>query len=373
MSTEAALIVGGGIAGMAAAIRLRQQGLSVELVDIDPEWRVYGAGITVTGATLRAFKQLGVFEEIEKVGAFQAGQRMFKFDGTPLSRMEVPPIEEGLPASGGIMRPALHGILSKRVLASGTKVRLGVSIKSIEQDASGVDVIFTDGSSGRYAFVVGADGIYSGVRALLFPNAVQPEYTGQCSWRIVADRPAGMTEGAYYLGHRNLVGMTACSADQMYVFILNPDPDKTWIEPADQPAKVRELLADFGGDIAKVRENVTSESSIVYRPLESALQPAPWHQGRVVLIGDASHSTTPHLASGAGMAVEDALVLVDELKQHGGNVERAFEAFTTRRFARCQMVVETSVAIGKHQLAQGPAEETGVMTGKAMHALAANI
>ena len=91
---------------------------------------------------------------------------------------------------------------------------------------------------------------------------------------------------------------------------------------------MRELLADFGGNLATIRDAVTAETSVVYRPLESALQPPPWHKGRVLLIGDAAHATTPHLASGAGIAVEDALVLREELAACDGDIEAGFAAFT---------------------------------------------
>jgi 2-polyprenyl-6-methoxyphenol hydroxylase-like FAD-dependent oxidoreductase len=263
--------------------------------------------------------------------------------------------------------------MSEEVRRLGAAVRLGVTVDEFAQDGAGVDVTFSDGGHARYDLVVGADGIYSRVRGLLFPQAAAPRYTGQCSWRILADRPPGFEKGEFYVGHDHMVGITACSADKVYVFILNTDPGRTRIEPEDQPVKVRELLADFGGNIAAIRERVGQDSSVVYRPLESALQPRPWHLGRVVLIGDAVHATTPHLASGAGIAVEDALVLVEELERHGSNVAAAIETFTERRYERCRFVVETGVAIGEVQQQPGGTAKAGPLTGAALHRLAEEI
>ena len=127
--------------------------------------------------------------------------------------------------------------------------------------------------------------------------------------------------------------------------MLNIDPDKTWIEPEDFPEIVRTLLADFGGNLAKIRDAVTAQTPVVYRPLESALQPPPWHKGRVLLIGDAAHSATPHLGQGAAMAIEDAVVLADELAH--ADVDTALKAFMARRFERAKLVGLSSIQLGE--------------------------
>lgn len=367
------LIVGGGIGGMATAIHFAEAGIEVDLIDLDPEWRVYGAGITITGPTLRAYKRLGLLDQIKSVGAVTNGTKLLHFSGALIHEMDEPIIEDGLPATGGILRPDLHRIMSARVREMGVSVRLGLTVDAFESDASGVDVSFSDGSQGRYDLVVGADGIFSKVRDMLFPDAIKPRFTGQSSWRILCDRPAGFDRGEIFLGHRHLAGLTACSPDKCYVFMLNIDPDRTWIEPEDFPETVRELLADFGGNLAPIREAVSSDTPVVYRPLESALQPPPWHKGRVLLIGDAAHATTPHLASGAGIAVEDALVLREELATCDGDIEAGFTAFTNRRFERCKLVVDSSVAIGEAQIGHAPADQIGMMMGKALHSLFAEI
>jgi 2-polyprenyl-6-methoxyphenol hydroxylase-like FAD-dependent oxidoreductase len=115
------------------------------------------------------------------------------------------------------------------------------------------------------------------------------------------------------------------------------------------------MMAPFGGVLGEMRERLTSLSIINCRPLESILVPPPWHRGRLVLIGDAVHATTPHLASGAGIAVEDALVL-SELLSVQPSVPAALEQFTARRFPRCRTVVENSVSIGAMQLSDASPE-----------------
>lgn len=363
------LVVGGGIGGMACAIRLRQEGIEVDLVDLDPEWRVYGAGITITGPTLRAYRALGLLDQIKAEGAVTNGTHLRHFSGAMIAELDEPSIEEGLPATGGILRPVLHRIMSDAVRQSGASVRLGLSVAALRPRPGGVDVDFTDGTAGAYDLVIGADGINSKVRALTFPDHVRPRYTGQSSWRVLADRPAGFDKGEFYLGHANMAGITACSPDKVYAFVLNSDTEKKRVDPPEQLDILRGLMADFGGNLGTIREGLGADSAIVYRPLEAAIQPKPWHVGRVVLVGDAAHATTPHLASGAGIAVEDALVLVEELAAHAPAIEAGLAAFTERRFERCKFVVETSVAIGDAQIA-GDSAQAGKMTGQALHALA---
>ena len=367
------LVIGGGIAGMATAIAMSGRGFAVDIVEADPDWKVYGAGLTITGPTLRAFRDLGLLPAIEREGFLVTGQRMFLFNGTLLADQEPPPIAPGLPTAGGIMRPKLHQIMSAEVLARGVNVRLGTTMSDFRQDASAVSVTLSDGTTADYGLVVVADGIYSKTRKMLFKEPAVPTYTGQMSWRVVAPRPSEMTRSEFFFGHANIAGIIPCSQSEVYAFILHPEVTPSRVADADKPAFLRSLLADFGGAMADIREGINAQSAIVQRPFEYALQTEPWHLGRFVLIGDAAHATTPHLASGAGIAVEDGLVLAQELEQEGRSLPLALAAFTKRRFERCKFVVESSVEIGRRQLEGAPPEEIGMRMGKAMHVLAGEI
>lgn len=352
-----ALVVGGGIGGMCTAIELRKRGVDVDLVEIDPQWRVYGAGITISGPTLRAFKSVGVLDAIMAQGWCADGLDLFLANGKQIDTIQSPRIAgEEVPGAGGIMRPVLARILADATRASGTNVRLGVTFTRIEDDGKQVTVSFTDGTSDRYDIVVGADGCNSKVRELLFPDAPKPRYTGQACWRAVVPRPAEVQRAALYMGQRTKAGINPVSRDEMYLFFLDKRDNADYIEPEQWPGVLREVLAEFSGLIGNIRDSITPQSRIVYRPLFALLLQRPWHSGRVILIGDAAHSTTPHLASGAGMAVEDALVLVEELER-GSDVQQVFTRFTDRRFERCRIVVENSVRLGDIERAGGSPEE----------------
>jgi 2-polyprenyl-6-methoxyphenol hydroxylase-like FAD-dependent oxidoreductase len=364
-----ALIIGGGVGGMSAALALARRGVEIELADADPQWRAYGAGISVTGLSLRAFDDLGILDEVRERGFVGAGIRLRSVTGDVI--METPPIPADAPPvarSGGIMRPALHEIMSRRVREAGVTVTLGAEITSFEQDEAGVTVQFPGGRTQRFDLMVAADGIFSKARQVLFPEAPQPAFTGQGCWRIVTDRPAEVDRAEMFLGGPVKLGFNPVSHDKMYAFILEHVPDNPWFTPGEQLAHVGELLAPFGGYVPQVRANLSEQSLVNYRPLEWVLLPAPWHRERVVLIGDAVHATTPHMASGAGMAVEDGLVLAEELAAHD-DVEQALAAFTARRFERARMVVENSVRIGEIEMSGGDQRDANAMLGGTMHKL----
>lgn len=367
---RSALVVGGGVGGMTAAIALKRVGVDVTMIDADPHWRVYGAGISVTGISLRAFDDLGILDQIRVRGHVGAGMRGKTVDGQTVMEPPLPDNPQPIQQGGGIMRPVLHDILSSTVRAEDVTVRLGVKVATLAQDPSGVDVTFDDGSSGRYDLVVGADGIYSQIRGMIFPDAARPKFTGQGCWRVVARRPAEVDRTEMYFGGPVKLGINPVSADEMYMFILEHVPDNPFFPEDEWVPHVRALMAPFGGAVPAVRESITNPSQINYRPLEWLLLPKPWYNGRVVLIGDAAHATTPHMASGAGIAAEDGLVLAREL-QARDDVSSALHAFMERRFERARLVVENSVMIGDMEMAGDMSNKGPMMLGATMGQLQA--
>jgi 2-polyprenyl-6-methoxyphenol hydroxylase-like FAD-dependent oxidoreductase len=355
---ESGLVVGGGIAGMSAAIEMRKLGIAVDLVDLDPNWRVYGAGITITSPTLRAFGELGVLEEVMSQGFSGNGIRICDMNGLAVDDVADP---RGLPGSGGIMRPVLHKILADRTTQSGVAVRLGVTVDHLEQDDNGVRVAFSNGDVGRYDLVIGADGLYSKVRRLILPDAPAPEYAGQMVWRLFAPRPAAIDRRHFFLGGHVKLGLSPVSQDSLYMFLLETSPRRGILPDAELPGVLATLLEGYGGVVGELRSSLSASSRIVVRPLEAFLLPPPWHRGHTLLIGDAAHPTTPQLASGAGMAVEDAVVLGQELRRGGGAPE-VLSRFMKRRAERCRLVVESSLEIGRlERTGAPPAAQTKVV------------
>jgi 2-polyprenyl-6-methoxyphenol hydroxylase-like FAD-dependent oxidoreductase len=364
------LIAGGGIAGMSLAIGLQRAGLAAEIVEIDPAWRVYGAGITITGPTLRALDQLGLLERVMAEGCCSDATRICDPEGRVIlaARVSGRPLGERIPNSGGILRPVLHRVLSEATSAAGAKVRLGVGVSEVSEAGGQAAVVFSDGTSGRYDLVVGADGIYSRMREIAFPEAPKPVFTGQGCWRAVVPRPAAIDRPEVYVGGPVKAGVTPVSRDEMYLFLLQHVPHNPRLPEPQWPELLVEQLRGFGGPLGAIRDRLDGSGHITYRPLETLLLPPPWHRGRVLLIGDAAHATTPHLASGAGLAVEDALVLC-ELLTAGTSLDETLRRFMRRRFERCRMVVENSARLGEMEMQRASAHEQAELSRQSMLAL----
>jgi len=365
------LVIGGGFSGMAAAIELRKQGIEVDLVEIDPGWRSYGAGISLGGATLRAFQRLGILDAFLEQGAASDGVEICIPTGQKVAELPTPRLAgPDVPGNGGIMRPTLARILAEATRAAGTNVRLGCTFTSIEQDGQDVDVAFSDGSRGRYDLVVGADGLYSKLRETLFPDAPRPRYSGQGVWRAVLPRTEDVKRTTMWLGPKVKTGLNPVSREQMYLFVTEDRPDNEFVEPSSFLDRLKDLLARFPAPLMQqVRAQLNENSQVIYRPLDSLLVPAPWYRGRVVLIGDTVHATTPHMASGACIGIEDAIVLAEELG-NADSVEAALSAFQGRRWERCRMVVENSGRLGEIEIAGGDKEEHARIMRETLMALA---
>jgi 2-polyprenyl-6-methoxyphenol hydroxylase-like FAD-dependent oxidoreductase len=368
---ERVLIVGGGIAGMALAIVLQRAGITAEIAEIDADWRVYGAGITITGPSLRALDRLGLLDAVVNGGYCYDATRICDAAGNVIlaSRVSGRPMGAHIPNGGGILRPLLHRILATATRASGATVRLGISVAAVEQAGEAMSVAFTDGAHGDYDLVVGADGIHSRLRGMLFADAPKPEFTGQGCWRAVVPRPADIDCGHVYVGGPVKAGITPVSEHEMYLFLLQHVPDNPRMPEEHWPELLAGQLRGFDGALGAVRDSLTASSQINYRPLEKLLLPPPWHRGRAILIGDAAHATTPHLASGAGLAVEDALVLGECLASEAAP-EDALRRFTARRYERCRMVVQNSVRLGELEMRRAPAPEQAELQRASMRALA---
>ena len=366
------LVVGGGIGGLSTTIALRRAGFDVDVVEKNPAWDVYGVGIIQPGNALRALDMIGLAKDAVSQGHPMVGDTTWTADGeTLVAAHDWPPLVDGLPPGNGITRPRLHQILQTHTLDSGADVRTGVTFTRIANPDDAVEVEFTDGDKRTYDLIVGADGLNSNVRETVFGPDIQPKYTGQVCWRYNLPRIEGLDKIWVYLGATGTAGFVPLAEDLMYMLTIEKPPDGAPIKlPREGIAAVyRERLAQFGGMVGEQRELVVDDDAVVYRPVENVLMPPPWHRGRVLLIGDAAHGTSPHCGQGAAQAIEDGIVLAQELGTRDTLAE-ALESFMKRRYERCKFVVEGSEAIGRweqdHSLPIDPSQMRMDVTMAAM-------
>ncbi|CAM3596066.1 putative oxidoreductase YetM [Pseudomonas reidholzensis] len=349
------LIVGGGIGGLCAAIALRRQGVAVDLVEIKTEWTVYGVGIIQQSNVVREMAKLGVLDRyLDAAYAFE-DVGIYDVQGNPLARIPGQRLAgPEYPANVGISRLALHQVLSDTAVELGTQVRLGLSVAAYVDDSHGLEVTFTDNTQQRYDLMIGADGVYSKIRGMLFADTYTPRFTGQAVWRYNFARHPSIDHLATFTGAAGNAGLVPLADNLMYLFSTSHEPDNPWYATEQLAVTMRERLANMGGLVGELREQIIDDSQVVYKPMEVVFVDEPWFKGRVLLIGDAAHATTPHLGQGAGMAIEDALVLGEELFGDGSLPER-LQRFMTRRFERCKYISENSILAGEREMARDPA------------------
>jgi 2-polyprenyl-6-methoxyphenol hydroxylase-like FAD-dependent oxidoreductase len=346
------LVVGGGIGGLCAAIALRREGVSVDLVEIKSDWTVYGVGIIQQSNVVREMARLGVLDRYLDAAYSFEDVGIYDLEGKPLARIPGQRLAgPQYPANVGISRLALHKVLSSTAIELGAEIRLGLSVETFEQDSQGVDVTFTDGTRGRYRLLVGADGVYSKIRTLMFGDKYQPRFTGQAVWRYNFPRDPSIDHLASYMGPGGNAGLVPLSDNLMYMFSTSHEPENPWYPPEQLAELMRERIGNIGGLVGSLREQITDSRQVVYKPMEVVFVDEPWFKGRVLLIGDAAHATTPHLGQGAGMAIEDALVLSMELTADG-SMEDKLQRFMNRRFERCKFISEKSVLAGDREMAR---------------------
>lgn len=349
-SVEKVLIVGGGIGGLSLAIALGNRGFLVDVVEIKKVWTVYGVGIIQQANVVRAMAQLGIVDRYLSaafpfyfVGIYKpSGELIARLPGDRLAGEQYPPLL-------GVSRLSLHEVLSSLAVEKGARVKLGLTVTALDQHSEYVDVRFTDETSARYDLVVGADGLFSKVRTMAFPEAPKPRFTGQAVWRHNFPRLPEIDHLAAYNGRHASAGLVPLAHDLMYMYVTSIERSNPWMEPSQLHLLMKDRMNGFGGLIGELKSEINDPAKVVYKPMEVVLVQPPWHSGRVVLLGDAAHATTPHLGQGAGMAIEDAVVLAEELSA-GCSVQCQLERYMERRYDRCKFIVEGSELIGRFQM-----------------------
>ncbi|MFF1257407.1 FAD-dependent monooxygenase [Streptomyces sp. NPDC058321] len=368
------LVVGGGITGSVLSLALAQRGADVELVEISPQWFGVGHGITLQGNALKALRSVGVLDRVMRRAVPFDLMRLRNADGSLLTELPTPRTGgPDLPATAGALRSDLQDALCDAVYAHDVTVRLGLSVERLDQSSDRhVDVVFTDGTTGRYDLVVGADGLNSHVRDLL-GITVKPRPVGMSIFRVVAERPAEMDcAEVYYGGPRYKAGYSPISPDRCYAYLLDENLDASLVGARAPLSLMRERGAGYGGAWGRVIASLPDDTAVDYRWIESILVDEDWHRGRALLIGDAVHACPPLIAQGAAMCMEDAVLLAEMLRTDDGPLEKVLDRFMARRLPRVRMVLDNSLQLADWEIHPGtPGADPARIMGQTLDSLTA--
>ena len=367
---ENTLIVGGGIAGLSAAIALGRKGVRCDVLEIAEA--PLGTSIGISGRAADALAELGVYDACAAEATVwddtSTAASMRDASGQLTSKGPQRPTWPGAHTALGLYRPALARALSNAAEEAGGRILRGVTADRIKPEAQGCRAALTNGETGHYDLVIGADGIGSKTRQHLFPAAPEPQYAGQMSIRWMAPGPKIADEGMY-VSEKGRVGFYYLPQGMVYVPAVISAPRPIRPSPAELHALFDAFLASFSAPaIRELRRRLTPEANIICRPFEWVLVHDPWKDG-VLLIGDAAHATTAHMGMGGGMAIEDGVVL-GQCVAAASSLEEAVAAFKARRFERVRTVVDTSVAISQGEQTGAPPSERIRLQTQALKALA---
>ncbi|MFC9324531.1 FAD-dependent monooxygenase [Kitasatospora sp. NPDC057015] len=347
------LIHGGGIGGLTLATALARRGHRVDVAELRDELDALGVGIIQPSNALHVMREIGVLEDCLAAGFEWEVLTICDPTGATLARIPQPQMDDA-PSNNGIPRPALAKVLGRAAAEAGAKIRFGTTITDLADDGEGVDVTLSDGGSGRWDLVVGFDGIGSPLRKRLYGDRFEPEYTGFANWRVTVPRDPEVRGVVMSAGNLNAKALlTPITDDTMYLGTVFAEAEDFRPDPERAHEQLAERLTAFSGPVAAALTHVTDPAAVVYSRISQVTVEDAWHVGRVVLAGDAAHASTPHLAQGAAMAVEDALVLAQSLDA-AEDVSGALAAWEARRRPRAMWVQSLSRAILK--------QETGTAT-----------
>jgi FAD-dependent urate hydroxylase len=340
--TERILVVGGGVAGLTAAAALHRHGFTTELVERQQTWQAPGAGFLVHANGMRMLHLLGLTASVENAGAVVRRWQFCDEHGDVLSETDLGALWGDAGFCIGIERSKLQRALLLGV--AHVRCRLGRTVTSLAQDDRRVSVGFSDGSTGDYDLVVGADGINSTVRALTLTTAA-PSDLGAMNWRSIAPiRPAGLTALQLHLGDGCVFGLVPMGAGRTYGFAYVVQPH--FRDPlAGRLDRLRNRFAKFGSRVQDYLASLKRDHQVICSAMEW-IEGEKWHTGRVVLVGDAAHASSPMMGQGGCMAMEDACVLAEELRTTD-SLERALASYVVRRTRRVHWVQQQSMALAE--------------------------
>jgi 2-polyprenyl-6-methoxyphenol hydroxylase-like FAD-dependent oxidoreductase len=343
--TSRVLIVGAGIAGLTLAAGLERFGVTPVVAEIGEASLSRGLALMLTGNAIAALRRVGLDQAV--IGNGVVLERIVHMDryGTPREA------EHDLRPSNAAYGPCLgitrDGLMSALAAALRARIRFSTTITEVSGSADQPEVLLSDGTRSGFDLVVGADGIGSAVRALVFPD-VKPAYRRFCAWRTVMQCTDPEPVFRLSTTSGSFLGSFPVAPDLMYAFLLTHCPQIPVLSRPQRLTRLKALAAMFAGNAEPLIAREGDPGQVVFVPVMEVDTPV-YHHGRILLIGDAAHAFSPVLAQGAAMAIEDAVALA-ELIGKGSDVDDALRIYESRRRPRVETI---RAAVRRRTVARG--------------------
>jgi len=339
--TPRVLIVGAGIGGLSLALALQRHDIPFDVLERAEAPRAVGAGIMLGPNAMTLLDRLGVGARVAAAGRTLTGGLITDARGRSLCRTDFRALNRRFDPTIAVHRSRLHAALLDPVA---DHVRMGTAVATIEQHGREVVAVLPDGRREAYDLAVGADGVHSATRMTVLGGPA-PRYAGYTSWRFVVPLPTALPESVEMWGRGRRLGLMAINESLLYGYAVFNAPAGEADPETDRIARFRALFGAFGGMAPAVLSLVQRPEQLIRADIEEVITDR-WTRGRVALLGDAAHAMTPNLGQGAGMSIEDAVVLADLLARDDLS-EIALAAYQTHRMRRVRRVQDVSRALGR--------------------------
>jgi 2-polyprenyl-6-methoxyphenol hydroxylase-like FAD-dependent oxidoreductase len=326
---DRALVIGAGVAGLATAIALRRAGRDVLVLERAPELREIGAGISLWPNAVKALRRLGVGDAVEAAGAPAHDSAFRSWRGAQLGASITSRLEERFGAPLVLVHRARLQDAMRRALDQDT-VRLGAECAALDQNGDTVAVRLVGGGVERGAVAIGADGLHSRVRTALAHDG-PPRYAGITAWRGVVpldDALGRRISGGETFGRGSLFGVAALNGSQVYWWASMRCGESRGDAPRVERSSLLRTFAEWHDPIPELVA-ATPADAIIRTCLYDRPALGRLSDRRIALVGDAAHPMLPNLGQGACQAIEDAVVLGEELA--ASDVVAALERYGARR------------------------------------------
>lgn len=338
------IIIGGGIAGLCAAIGLQQLGIEAHIYESVTELKGIGAGFGLAANAMQALDHLGLKDEISQIGHYLGSYNVLDQKGNILVEPNTKSISQKYQQDNfAIHRADLHQFLLSKIPAN--QVHLGKRANSFERIGEQICIHFTDRSQAVCDALLVADGVHSLLRQQLIP-ASTPRYSGYTCWRATIDNSSiQLKKSTETWGAKGRFGMTPLVGNRVYWYACINSPQQNPTLKNWGIAELADNFKDYHAPIPTILSE-TKDADLIWNDIIDIAPLQKLAFGPILLLGDAGHATTPNLGQGACQAIEDVAVLLDELKI-ATSIPQAFSRFENRRLERVNYISNTSWQIGK--------------------------
>ncbi|QGF27072.1 FAD-dependent urate hydroxylase HpxO [Pantoea eucalypti] len=336
-----AIVIGGGIGGMSSAIALEKAGIDVEVYEAVQEMKPVGAAISIWPNGVKCLNALGMKAALRELGGNMAFMAYHDgATGVPLTRFSMAPLVQQV---GEYPYPVARAELQAMLIDTfgRERVQFGKRVIQVEQTADGVIATFSDNSQATGDFLIAADGTHSVIREYVLEEKLERRYAGYVNWNglvTIDERIAPADQWTTFVGDGKRVSLMPVSGNRFYFFFDVPLPKGL---PQDRSTVKADLTGYFQGWAEPVQQLIAAINPDTTNRVEiHDIEPfSRFVKGRVALLGDAAHSTTPDIGQGGCAAMEDAVVLASTLASHSLGIEDALLRYQARRVERVKDLV----------------------------------